>query len=279
MHNKKVLGIGYGKMGNLYARYVTSMGASYNYYDPYVSQNSNAVDSIDFLDDYSHIIISTPPETHFDLYSKVVDTGFTGSIYIDKPVVTSPKYQQQVFMDKRVFCGMTERFNPVVSFLKNTLNKHKIISAKFTRCYSAPETMDTPVLFDLGIHDIDLYMYLFDKTIIPVKYEVFEKDKTCCLLLKQQDGAIFFFEWSHNSFKSERKIVIMQSDVVYEVDLVDQTIVAYKAGGVVENLYVEKGSTIKAVMREFLRGGSCSSVEAHKFMFRVICKIYLGRGL
>ena len=263
-----VLIIGFGKMGHIYSKYLNEFGVRWFYYDPFVK---GGLKKLTKINRYSHIIISTPPEDHYKSYKMITELGFKGCIYVDKPVIISDEHLD-VLDDKNVFCGMTERYNPVVTSLKGLLDFEKLTSIKFSRYSTVPENMETPVLFDLGIHDLDLYLYLlgFDK--FPSVHDVFEKSKTCYIMSKQK-GILSIFEWSHESKRRERKIIILQEDVVYEADLIDQTILLYGARQVRRNLYVDKDQPLKRVMRSFLKGDQCSAKLSHEFMFDVMLEL------
>jgi hypothetical protein len=263
--NINVLIIGFGKMGQIYSKYLNEFEVKWAYYDPFVT---GGLKKLTDLNNYSHIIISTPSENHYKSYQKITELGFNGYIYIDKPVIISYNHLN-IFDDKKVFCGMTERYNPAVITLKRLLNFDRLTSIKFSRYSTVPENIKIPVLFDLGIHDLDLYLYLlgFDK--VPGTYDVFEKSKTCYIMAKQRN-VLSIFEWSHESHRRERKIIVLQKDIVYEVDLIDQTLLSYEFGNVIRNLYVDKTQPLKKVIKCFLNNEQCDAKLAHEFMFKVM---------
>jgi len=262
---KNVLIIGYGKMGHIYGGYMDEFGVSWNYYDPYMA---GGLDVLIDANRYSHILISTPPENHYQVYRDLRTLEFAGRIYIDKPAIISHEHIKAL-EDENVFCGMTERYNPVVVILKKLLDVKKLTSIKFSRYSTVPENVTAPVLFDLGIHDLDLYLYLLDCDKFPPTYDLFEKSKTC-YILAQQDGVLSIFEWSHESYRRERKIIVLQKNTVYEVDLIDQTLVAYESGNVRRNLYVDKTQPLKQIMRSFLNNDRCDAKLSHEFMLAVM---------
>lgn len=266
--NKHALIIGFGKMGHIYSRYLDEFGVKWSYYDPFVE---GGVRKLTKINNYSHILISTPPENHYKSYKMITELGFKGRIYIDKPVIISDEHLD-VLDDKNVFCGMTERYNPVVTSLKGLLDIKKLTSIKFSRYSTVLKNMETPVLFDLGIHDLDLYLYLSGFDNFPNTYDIFEKSKTCYILSKQND-ILSMFEWSHESYRRERTIIVLQQDIVYEVDLIDQTILLYKEGNVRKNLYIDKSQPLKNVMQSFLKGDKCDAKLSHEFMLDVMLEL------
>jgi predicted dehydrogenase len=263
-----VLIIGFGKMGNIYSKYLKEFGIKWNYYDPYVS---GGLEELAGLSDYTHVIISTISEVHYESYEKARELGFEGRVYIDKPVVISEEHLD-IFGDENLFCGMTERYNPAVLKLKELLDYETLISIKFSRYSTVPENVKIPVLFDLGIHDLDLYLHLLGQADFPKTYKIFEKSKTC-YIISEQSKILSIFEWSHESYRRERKITVLQNGVVYEADLIDQKVLSYEAGNTIRNLYVDKAQPLKQVMKNFLFGDSNDNARlAHEFMFDILRK-------
>jgi predicted dehydrogenase len=260
-----ILIIGFGKMGQIYSKYLNEFGVKWDYYDPYVAGGLKKL--ID-VNKYSHVIISTPPEIHYESYKKLIKLGFDGRVYIDKPVVISNNHLN-IFGNKNLFCGMTERYNPVVRKLKTLLDTESLISIKFSRYSTVATNIKTSVIFDLGIHDLDLYLYLLNQDEFPHNYSMFKKSKSC-YIIAEQNNILSIFEWSHESHKRERKIVVLQKGVVYEVDLIDQTILSYEVDDIIRNLYIDKAQPLKEIMRDFLFGGSSVAKLSHEFMCNII---------
>jgi predicted dehydrogenase len=260
-----VLIIGFGKMGNIYSRYLNEFNIQWDYYDPYVAGGLKSLDNVEM---YSHIIISTISEAHYDSYKKVIDLGFEGPIYIDKPVVITGQHLE-IFDNENVFCGMTERYNPAVVTLKTLLDPESLVGVRFSRYSTVAANIKIPVLFDLGIHDLDLYLYLLGCAEFPNTYNVFKKSKSY-YVMAEQDNILSVFEWSHESHKRERKINVLQKNIVYEVDLIDQTILSYEANSVVKNLYVNKAQPLKEILAAFLSGETNNARLAHEFMFDIM---------
>ena len=78
------------------------------------------------------------------------------------------------------------------------------------------------------------------------------------------------FEWSHDSHRRERKIVVLQKNIVYEADLIDQTLLCYEPNNVRQNLYIDKSQPLKEVMISFLNDGECCAKLSHEFMLSVM---------
>lgn len=133
--------IGYGRMGKIHARHLDELGIPWDYHDPFVSGG------VPISPNYSHVIISTPIGTHFDVYESL--KGFDASILIEKPVVVHQEHLH-IFEDERVFSGMVERFNPVSQVL---------LSRPITSLHFSRNASDPPPICDIAIHDIDLAFF------------------------------------------------------------------------------------------------------------------------
>jgi predicted dehydrogenase len=271
----KVLICGLGKMGKVHAKYLGKNGIDWCWYDPYIdSEGRRFYGDICNLDFYNitHVIIATPEETHYDLYSKIKDK-FTGYFLIEKPVILN-KENLNIFEDIRVFGGMVERFNPAIQALKSRIIPNNVVNIDFTRCSAAPLVSKANIFEDIGIHDLDLYTYLMgpDK----VKFNLDVCSKTYCLTINKENS-IARFIWSKETFFKERKIIVRQIDSTYMVDLQEQTLAKHyldeKGRSIVEQIYVEKSSPVENEVRNFLEGvESVSPKASHQLMFEILGK-------
>ena len=149
------------------------------------------------------------------------------------------------------------------------LSWQKLTSIKFSRYSTVPENIKTQVVFDLGIHDLDLYLYLLNCDDFPVTYDVFEKLKTCYIMSKHKD-VLSIFEWSHESKRRERKILVFQKNTVYEADLIDQTILLYGSNQIIKNLHINKGQPLGKIIKSFLDNECCDAKLSHAFMMKIM---------
>jgi len=145
----KCLIIGYGKMGRIHGKHLDELGVDWNYHDPFVSGGVPLESR-----NYSHIIVSTPIETHHEVY-KGLDL-FEGQILIEKPVVCE-KEHLDTLLDERVFPGLVERYNPVSQKLFQMTNVDHL---NFSRHSSS----DINPILDVGIHDFDLAFMLLGES-------------------------------------------------------------------------------------------------------------------
>ncbi len=113
------------------------------------------------------VIIATPTVTHFDIAMDAINDG--KHILVEKPVCNSVEKGTQLIekakTSKVVFAvGHIERYNPVVSFMKHALEKGQfgeLTTLSSKRVSNFPGRIrDVGVIFDFGVHDIDIMRYL-----------------------------------------------------------------------------------------------------------------------
>lgn len=280
--SKKVLICGLGRMGTIHEKYLNLLNIDYMWYDT-ASYKSNDDKRLMNLSDIvsnrlTHIIISTPEGTHFKLYSEIKKTGYEGKFLIEKPVIIDFK-NKQVFDDENVYPGMVERFNPVIAELKNRIDIEKLISIDFVRCSVKSHSIQRVDSFtDVGIHDIDLYFYLMNASSTISDYQIQKYSNTFSLAVSGDNGHIARFLWSNETFSKERKVIVRQNNCTYEADLIDETLKKYtKAtnkndyGVLCQNLYIEKSSSIRNQLENFLSNSSknINAEASHSFYIKI----------
>lgn len=277
----KILICGLGRMGKIHEKYIKSLGLKYSCYDPYRDDIDDALRlksiDADAIKEFSHVLISTPEGTHVELYRQFKDLGFSGKFLIEKPVIVSEE-NRDIFLDSSIYSGMVERFNPAVDKLKSLVDVDNIVSMDFVRCSvkgSANQRVDS--FTDVGIHDIDLYLYITSQKNI-LSYQILQHSNTFSLFGKSESGHLVRFLWSNETFSKERKIVVRQTDCTYEADLIDQTVKRFTTskdkdsqGIICQNFYVEKSSSIKNEIENFVSksGEAVSSRESHLLYLKI----------
>ena len=278
---KKVLISGLGRMGKIHEKYLNLLNVTYQWYDPFKKdfdgrKLKNLTDIV--FDKFTHVIISSPEGTHFDLYNEIKSYGYSGKFLIEKPVIINTE-NEAIFNDPNVYSGMVERFNPAVVELKKRVDISKLISIDFVRCSVKSHSIQRVDSFtDVGIHDIDLYFYLLSKEGDIDRYHIQKFSNTFSLSIVGDDGHIGRFLWSNETFSKERKIIIRQSNCTYEVDLIDETLKKYtKAtnendyGVLCQNLYIEKSSSIRNQIENFLLDDpkKIDALSSHRFYLKI----------
>lgn len=121
------------------------------------------------------VSIAVPTSYHFKVASYAIDFG--RHVLVEKPITDNVvEAKKLIARAKRnnliLMVGHVERFNPAVVELKKYLKKGEIgrvvsLSAKRVGIYP-PSILDTNIIVDLAIHDVDIFSFLLDKTTIKV---------------------------------------------------------------------------------------------------------------
>jgi UDP-N-acetylglucosamine 3-dehydrogenase len=113
------------------------------------------------------VIIATPTSTHFDIAMKAMDLG--KHVLVEKPICRNIEKAEKIIKKAeseglKIAIGHIERHNPAVGFVKNGLNNNSfgsLVHLSSKRVSSFPGRIrDVGVIFDFGVHDIDVMRYL-----------------------------------------------------------------------------------------------------------------------
>ncbi len=274
-----VLLIGVGKMGALHKKYLQKIGQEYKWYDPCAPEGGipNRVHSLDNLQQFTHIIIASPTETHEEYLLRLINDEYQGKILVEKPGVTTFD-NLRLLNNSKVSVGMVERFNPAFKTLYQSWNKKETISIDFIRCSARPVSrMDVSSFVDVGIHDLDLFCQLYSPSDISSSY-ILNNENTFCLTFKMITGEIVRFIWSNETFHKERKICIRQKDCNLVADLSAQSVFKYsiseKYKNSTEEKYVEKTSPLREELLYFLQENPpVNAYESHKLFIGLLKEI------
>ena len=121
----------------------------------------------DLLSEIDAAIIATPTSTHYKIAMDLIQQG--KHVLVEKPLCDTVKNAQTLVAtaDKHgvvLAAGHIERHNPVVRYVKESLEKKTfgdIITLTSKRVSNLPGRIrDVGVIFDFGVHDIDVMRYL-----------------------------------------------------------------------------------------------------------------------
>jgi predicted dehydrogenase len=135
------------------------------------------------------------------LHKKVaVDTADAGvNVLVEKPIADTVGNAKKIIEackknDVKLMVGHIERFNPVISVIKKSLEKNDIISISISRVGPFPPRIkDVGVVVDLAIHDIDLVRYITNSEFKKI-FKLTSKSIT-----KYEDTAILMFEMENGT--------------------------------------------------------------------------------
>ena len=165
----KISLIGCGNMGKNHARILRELGAL----DAIIETDEKRLEELEHLGYGSFLqsdiestnsdgyVIATPSSTQYKILSSVLEK--TNAVLLEKPALSSIQEYDLVaanFDTSKVCVGHIERFNPAVTKAKESYSK-STKRCEFYRYSQRPQQIaDTGVWRDLGVHDVDLMVYL-----------------------------------------------------------------------------------------------------------------------
>ncbi|MBU0650185.1 Gfo/Idh/MocA family oxidoreductase [Patescibacteria group bacterium] len=161
----------------------------------------------------------------------LLEKPISDNILEARKVINTAKKLKTVLM-----IGHIERYNPVIKKLKAMIDSDefgKILSIQAIRVgISPPKTINSDVVLDLGIHDIDLINFLLDET--PRQYTVY---KNKLLTKNRSDYATVALQYRHTNASVQtnwvtpvkiRKLMITGTKLYGEVDNIDQKLTIWE---------------------------------------------------
>ena len=215
------------------------------------------------------MIISTPDETHFEIYKNIRSVNEEIKILIEKPAVLDIKHLNELSSDLNLSVGLVERFNNTIIELKHVLGHDKTHYIEFKRCSLISDSNQTVSSFrDVGIHDLDLFDYLIgieDKDIFTIN----SVSNTYFTNLTKQNNITASFLWSNEFYKKERSILVVQENRTLYVDLLNYKISIFSKNDKekYQEVIVESQSSIKSELENFLHNKNyILGMQAHKLL-------------
>jgi len=272
MQKTKVLLFGFGRMGKIHQKYLEEISVDYSVVDPLIKVvDEKFKNDFDFhqLGIFTHVIISTPDETHFEIYKNIRSVNKEIKILIEKPAVLDIKHLNELSSDLNLSIGLVERFNSTIIELKQILGHDKTHYIEFKRCSLINDSNQTVSSFrDVGIHDLDLFDYLIgidDQDIFTIN----SVSNTYFANLTKQNDITASFLWSNEFYKKERSILVVQKNRTLYVDLLKYRIYIFSKNEeeMYQEVVVESRSSIKSELENFLHNKNyILGIQAHKLL-------------
>lgn len=239
--------IGIGSMGKNHARVCTEIDnidlvgvADINKISS--KQISEQYDTTAYLD-YNQllpkvdaVIISTPTTTHYQLALDALESG--KHVLVEKPICDDINKADELVRkakneDLVLSVGHIERHNPAVQYVKDALKKQKfgeLITMTSKRVSNFPGRIrDAGVIFDLGIHDIDVMHFIAgDVKTVYAKAGKFNKtiqyEDHANIMLNFVSGICCIIEVNWLTPMKVRKMWLTCSKNFVEVDYINQSV-------------------------------------------------------
>ena len=179
------------------------------------------------------VSIASPTSTHADVASLAIDYGL--HMLIEKPLCATVHESQRLIERAAhhpecvILVGHVERFNPTVTELRRVIKRRRVLAVTMRRMGERNgRCLDTDVVHDLMIHDIDLALDLFGDrvtTIDAVGSEVYSgKIDQAVAQLCMEDEATITLIASRAAERRVRTIEIRTDDAWIAADLIARSI-------------------------------------------------------
>jgi predicted dehydrogenase len=189
------------------------------------------------------ILVATPISTHFDLAKAAMEHG--KHVFVEKPLCHSAELARSLISlanDRRLtlMVGHTFIFSPPVIKIRNLINEKalgEIFFVSVQRVNLGLHQRDVSVLWDLGPHDISIFLYWFGD--VPSQVSAFGRDciqkgipDVCFMNLQFPSGTIanLTISWLAPSKLRQTIVVGEKSMLVYDDTQVQEKVKIYDRG-------------------------------------------------
>ena len=237
--------IGVGSMGQNHARIYSEISNLIAVSDVDKKQGLKISQrySVDYFEDYTEMLngvdavtIAVPTIYHKEVIKVVAEAGV--HILVEKPLAPSLSDANLILSYLKssniIFTvGHIERHNPVVRYAKEEIEKGKwgkIITMSSKRVSLLPERIkDVGVIFDLGIHDLDIIRYLSGSEVKSIKsLGGYSENKVmedhASIIMEFKNGIKGMCEVSWLTPMKVRKLSITCSKAYVVLDFMEQTV-------------------------------------------------------
>jgi UDP-N-acetylglucosamine 3-dehydrogenase len=187
-------------------------------------------------EDLDAVSISTPTSTHFEIASAFIEAK--KHVLVEKPMCGNVEKANELVKSAKnnnviIAAGFIERHNPVVGLTKSLIEKKQfgnVISISSRRVSSFPARIkDVGVIFDLGIHDIDVIRYLLGSNVKSVfalagKTGDSEFEDHANIFLEFENHVLAVIEVNWLTPMKVRKVSLTCSKNFVEMDYINQNL-------------------------------------------------------
>jgi predicted dehydrogenase len=188
------------------------------------------------------VSLAVPTVDHARIAIDLLNHGI--DVLVEKPIASTIEQARAIIetaaRNNRVLqIGHVERFNPVVAAAREAATKPQFFEIHRLAAFS-PRSLDTDVVLDVMIHDIDIVLSLVPAAVrevravgIPV---LSQKADIANARIEFEDGCVANLTASRVSFEKTRKLRFFQPHDYISVDYASQTgtIVSLRMGRVIE---------------------------------------------
>ncbi|VVB60052.1 UDP-N-acetylglucosamine 3-dehydrogenase [uncultured archaeon] len=211
------------------------------------------------------VSIVVPTSMHKQVAIEAANAGI--NILVEKPVADTIENAQAIIdacrkNNVKLMVGHIERFNPVISAIKENIKDDKVVSINITRVGPLPPRIkDVGIVIDLAVHDIDLIRYLigsdFKKVYGLTSKNFSEKEDVAILSFEMKNGVLAHITTDWLTPFKVREINISSTNKYIRGNLLEQKAVeysCYKEDGsyITKDLKVPIGEPLKLELQSFI---------------------------
>ncbi|MFC1498803.1 Gfo/Idh/MocA family oxidoreductase [Verrucomicrobiota bacterium] len=281
MKNKLKTGVfGVGSLGQHHARIYSELASAelVGVYDINSGRASKiakkhrtrAFDDIDNLaSNIEAASVVVPTDKHYEIFSALAEKNT--HMLVEKPIAVSTEQAESMVRIARkknliLQVGHIERFNPIMQFLEENLEKPRFIEAIRLAEYpparenGVPRGTEVSVVLDLMIHDLDIILHLVNSPVneiravgVPV---LSSSEDIANVRLSFENGCVANITASRISRERIRKIRVFQEDTYVSLDYMKQAGVLCRkeaAGIKTDKVPIEKGEPLAAELDSFVQ--------------------------
>ena len=229
-----------------------------------------------FTPDISAIAIATPAGTHFSLARLALLAG--KDLFVEKPLTLSVEESETLVTlakekDRILMVGHMLLYSPAIQWIKFFLEDGKLgklFSLHHERLSLGNANRTENVLWDLGVHDVAVLLYLVDSPLLHIKVEghgalraQIEEDIYLHLRFKNKVRAHLHTSWLWP--EKSRKLTIVGEKGMLTYNEIAQTVTHYRRHINAELVHQDEGSEIV-----FSQTGEPLRFELDYFLRRLI---------
>ena len=207
---------------------------------------------VDWFTDYRNllkkkpdfVVVAVPTKLHRKVAIDAIKKGC--SILVEKPIAhTISEGGKIVEAAKRngvrLMVGHIERFNPAVQEIKNRIFGEKIVLVGAVRVgpMPPPQRLDTGVVIDLAVHDIDVIRYLtnseFKKVSAFISGNESNLEKSAVLSFEMETGALAYIIANVITPLKIRRIEVTTAKRFIRGDLISHKVTEYSGGQLISH--------------------------------------------
>jgi predicted dehydrogenase len=218
--------------------------------------------------------VAVPTELHYPVAKELLEHGI--HVLLEKPVTTNLAEAEDLFAvalkrNTVLHVGHVERFNGAVQELEKIISEPYLVESRRVGPWTG-RSVETGVVMDLMIHDIDIVLNLVDRpvTALHVQGRKLRSDFEDLVTVQMvfDSGAMATMIASRVTEEKSRTLCVHQKDAFIVLDYTNQDIqihrhatssyqltsnqLSYRQESIIERLFVHKGNPLKFEILHFL---------------------------